>query len=205
MSDMKLYQMRHNTDRSSGWLYAAHIKPRSELVSNYCDGCGRGSEIPAEAFDVDVEGGWRFPDILQCGAYPFLIVSERVVSVWVAVGIDCFKAFKVRVKAVDAEKPVISAPPTYFRIEVTGTCLVNQEASGITVTSKCRKCGLGMIKHVSDRPFAIVDDSWNDYALFRDEGLLPRITFCNQEVRKLISKHKLTNFRFEQVTVVAKG
>lgn len=201
MSETKLFYMRHSASSGKGWLYAVHIQSRSPLVSNYCSRCGSGSEIPSGAFDVDLEGGWKFPDILQCGAYPFLIVSDRVVSVWRESGVDCFDAYEVQVRSVDSEKTVVGSPPSYFRVEITGTCTVDVKESNISITSKCRTCGRGMIMRDFEKPFSLVAGSWNDFALFRDHDLLPGVSFCTQAVFQLAAEHKHTNFRFEPVQI----
>ncbi len=199
-----MFQMRHNTNFSRGWLYAWSIHPRSPLSSNFCDQCGRGSEIPSGEFDVDLEGGSKYPDILQCGAYPFLIVSERVVTDWREAGITCFDAYKVCVASVKPKKARLAAPPLYFRIELTGTCVVEPKASGMKISRRCSKCGTGDIDRDNAKPFAIVPGSWNDFPLFRDAKLLPRVSFCNEQVFKLAKEKNHTNFRFE-VAIVAGG
>src|SRR6266508_5822856 len=141
ISELKLFQMRDNTSLSRGWLYAWSIHPRSPLISNFCGQCGRGSEIPSGEFDVDLEGGPKFPDILKCGEYPFLIVSERVVTDWRDAGITCFDAYKVSVASLKSKKARSAVPPCYFRIEITGTCVVDTKGSGIPISRRCSKCG----------------------------------------------------------------
>lgn len=201
MSELKLFTFKNAALSSRGWLRAWQIHPKSLLVSNFCDQCGRGSEIPSGEFDVDLEGGSKYPDILLCGEHPFLIVSGRVVTDWREAGINCFQAYKVRVASVKPKKLRLATPPCYFRIEITGTCLVDPKASGISILRQCPKCGRGAIDRDSTKPFGIVGGSWNEFALFRDVKLLPRVSFCDERVFDLAAEKKHTNFRFQPAIV----
>jgi len=197
MTPPNLHELSDNTALSRGWLYAHKIHPTSELVDTRCDKCGRGSVVPSGGFDVDLEGGSKFPDILLCGAHPFLLVSERVMADWHKSGINTFDAHSVRVISVKSAKAPLTRAPQYFRIEITGRCSVNSKASQMTISRQCSKCGRGYIDRDNHNPFAIAAGSWDGSPLFRDLKLLPRVSFCAQVVADLAMDKKHTNFQFK--------
>src|SRR5690349_3893057 len=67
---MDFYEFSNNSIREPKWTYAASIHAMSHVVQWSCDECGRAADYPAGAFDVTLEGGDAFPDLLGCGAYP---------------------------------------------------------------------------------------------------------------------------------------
>jgi hypothetical protein len=73
-------------------------------VTWLCPECERAAHYPAGAFDVTVEGGSGFPDILGCGAYPLRILSERAMSVLKGAGIACFQEYPVGVSAIQESR-----------------------------------------------------------------------------------------------------
>ena len=67
---------------------------------------------PVAGFNVSVETGKAYPDFLLCGAFPVLIVSERVVKDLHAADIRSFLAFPVKVSEVqETSLRVEDAPP----------------------------------------------------------------------------------------------
>ena len=101
MKKHKLFTMSDNTDMSRGWTYAFNIHTKSEVKSLRCKNCGAVDESPTKEFDVDVEKGTKFPDILQCGPSPsLLVVSEKVVNDWKRDKISGFDYFKVNIRDV---------------------------------------------------------------------------------------------------------
>jgi hypothetical protein len=148
-------------------------------------------------FDVDLEGGVEFPDILGCGAFPYLIVSERVVNDWNSNGIDCFTIYEVGIHSIDSAELRKKKAPQYFRVEIKGTCKIDMEQSGLKVVSYCPRCHHKRTDPMLSEGFRMFADSWNGADLFRDEILYPRVIFCTELVFD-IAKHQVhTNFRFE--------
>jgi hypothetical protein len=144
-----------------------------------------------------VEGGKSYPDLLGCGAYPLLIVSERVISVLKQNGVHCFQEFPVRVAKVEDGRARLEDAPNYYRLEITGECMIDFAASGITVQGICGRCGeLTRTPAVTPR-FELINGSWDGSDLFRDQRYFPRRLFTTQRIVDLVKEHGLTNWEFE--------
>ena len=98
------YVFHDNSAHTSGFTWASSIRPRSEMVHRECSECGAVEHYPSGAFDVVLEGGTKYPDILGCGAYPFLIVSEAVISAWHEAGITSFSTNPVGITEVQSKE-----------------------------------------------------------------------------------------------------
>jgi len=196
-----LYRFRDNSSHTRGFTWAASIRPRSEMVHQLCPECGAVKHYPGGAFDVDVEGGTKYPDVLGCGAYPFLIVSERVIAAWHEAGITCFHSYPVGIADVKSKKLRDVLPPRYLRVEIDGRCRIDLDASGVEVIRVCPEC-----HRVVEHPrypfvhgFRMVPGSWDGCPVFRDPVLYPRVNFCTQVVLELAGRYQFTNFRFESM------
>jgi hypothetical protein len=197
MNALNLYTFSNNSAYNRQFIWAAKIYPRSEVFERTCSKCGSREQYPIGAFDVMVEGGTQYPDILGCGAYPFLIVSDKVIDHWHQAGITSFQFYPVGIAEIRSRKLRDMQPPAYFRIEIDGRCRIDLEASGLRINQYCPEC-----HHLSTEPlvaagFIVVSDSWDGSAIFRDVDLYPRINFCTGLVLDLAHKNKHTNFRFE--------
>lgn len=193
------YRFRHNSSYTRGFTWAASIIARSEMIDLVCSECGAVKDYPSGAFDVIVEEGVRYPDILGCGAYPFLIVSEAVITAWHEAGITCFHTYPVGIVEVKSRKLRDITPPRYFRVEIDGQYKIDLAASGIEVISLCREC-LHLVtrpKYPFEHSYQRVPGSWDGSSLFCDPVLFPRVNFCTQVAIDLARQHRLTNFRFE--------
>lgn len=184
------------------YAYAPSIVPTSRLVNTICEKCGRGSEIPEGSFDVVVEGAEHFPDLLYCGAYPFLIVSEYVTVNWDHAEITNFSRFQVRVKDSTDGKAKPSDAPQYFRIEVTGSCEVNLRKSGLALRKQCVSCGRGRIDRVKESNYAIKTRNLQRSHLFRDSTVLPGVIFCSSIISDLAAAKCHSNMSFHDVRLV---
>jgi hypothetical protein len=164
--------------------------------------CGAVEHYPRGAFDVIVEGGTKYPDILGCGAYPFLIVSEVVIKVWQQAEITCFHTYPVGIAEVKAKKLRDVAQPQYFRVEIDGKCEIDLIASGVKLIRVCPECHRVIERPTlpHERSYRIKPDSWDGCPIFRDSVLYPRVSFCTQKLLNLAGQHRFTNFRFEPMT-----
>ena len=95
--------------------------------------------------------GGEFPDKLNCGEYPLLIVSARVADDWERHKINDFYRFPVRVKEVVDTEAKLFDTPDYCRIEVKGSCKVDLEGSGLVIRRKCRACRGGIYFELTTR------------------------------------------------------
>src|SRR5262245_50566896 len=134
---MQFYKFSSNSAIERKWTFAVYIHSTSPNIHWRCTACGRAAEYPSGSFDVTVEGGSGFPDILGCGSYPFLIVSESVVTGWEKCGITTFHSYPVNIASVLKSRVRKDEAPHYYRIEVNGECRVNFAASGAAIKTIC--------------------------------------------------------------------
>jgi hypothetical protein len=162
-----------------------------------CKNCGHVEHYPSGAFDVNLEGGSEYPDALGCGAYPFLIISERVVDDWNQAGIDNYLTYPVRISSIDSADITNKLPPNYWRIEMNGTCSIDLLSSGLVNADYCAICGNLRTGESQITGFIMEADSWDGSDLFRDKNQFPRINFCTMRILELAKKKTHSNFRFE--------
>lgn len=191
------YHFGDNSSYRRRFAWAMSIIPRSEMVYRVCPKCNAVQHYPTGAFDVIVEGGSRYPDVLGCGAYPFLIVSERVVVAWRAEGISSFHTYPVGIAHAKFRKLREVVAPIYYRVEIDGRCEIDLAASDLEVVKLCPECHCLKTRPLSAPGFRMVPGSWDGSPLFRDPVLYPRVNFCTQPILDLAREHELTNFRFE--------
>ncbi len=193
----EFYWFSDNSPYNPQFTYAYRIHARSEKIDRVCPECGGIERYPKGAFDVSVEEGSEYPDVLMCGEYPFLIVSQGVIGDWKQAGIQAFRTFPVGIARVDSKALWSVHAPTYYRVEIEGRCHIDLEASGLHVTLLCPLCNRLVTEPSVSSGFKMVTDSWDGSPLFRDPDLYPCVTFCTDFVLELAKKHHRTNFRFE--------
>lgn len=194
------YELSDNSANEQQWTFAVHAHPTSTVVKWSCPECGRAAQYPAGAFDVTVEGGSAFPDVLGCGFYPLLVISDRMVCGLRDSGITCFQEYPVRVVEV-LDSPLRSADaPSYSHIELTGECMINFTDSGAVIRSVCANCGEIKVAPPVIKRFAFVDGSWNGCDLFRDHRYFARVSFCTKKIVELANASRWTNCRFQQMS-----
>lgn len=191
------YTFGDNTFRTRGFAWAASIHPRSEVIHQKCPKCGSVKYYPKGAFDVTLEKGSKYPDVLGCGAYPFLIVSGNVIEAWQEAGIYCFHTYDVRIVEIKSAKLKNLPLPQYYRVEIDGSCLIDLEASGAEVVKFCPECHYLVTTPRILKSFRMVSGSWDGSALFRDQIHYPMVSFCTDAIVKVAFQNRLTNFRFE--------
>lgn len=196
-NEQGLFTFTDNTFKNRGFAWAASIHPRSEIVHEICPKCGSVKHYPKGEFDVTLEKGSKYPDILGCGAYPFLIVSEKVIRAWQEANVCCFHTYDVKIAKVKSTKLKDLPAPQYYRIEIDGSCQIDLEASGAKVVKFCPECHYLVIHPPVLNSFRMVSGSWDGSALFRDELHYPRVSFCTDTIVKIASQYRLTNFCFE--------
>jgi len=196
---MSFYTLSDNSSYMRDFTWATTIYSRSEMIERVCPECGAVENYPSGAFDVVVEGGSKYPDVLGCGAYPFLIVTEAVVTAWQKEGISCFHTYSVGIAEVKSRRLRGVSPPRYLRVEIDGRCKIDLIASGVDVVRICSKCHRVMErpKYPFQHGYRMEVGSWDGCALFRDPVFYPRVNFCTEAILELARRYRFTNFRFE--------
>jgi len=197
---MNFYEFHDNSPFESKWTYAVKIHPTSHAFDWCCTACGRAQETPSGSFMVTVEGGTSYPDFLGCGAYPFLIVSDRVVAAWNKNGINVFRIFSVEVSHVLESQLKLTSAPKYYRVEICGECRVDFAESGASIQSICERCGEITIAIPYIKHFAILEGSWDGNALFRDQRYFPCVNFCTDLVKDICQSEGFSNVRFKALS-----
>ena len=191
------YMFSDNSSYNPQFTQAFRIHSKSEMVDRECPEYGVRENYPSGAFDVSVEGASQYPDVLGCGAYPLLIVSQAVIDDWKEAGIHAFHTYPVGIAKVDS-KVLRSVPaPAYFRVEIDGRCQIDLEASGLRVLRYAPECHYLATEPMVSSGFKMVSGSWDGSPIFRDADLYPSVSFCTELILELAGKHKHINFRFE--------
>lgn len=145
-----------------------------------------------------VEGKGKLPDIILCGHYPLIIVSEKVLDAWEKEYLTGYDSFIV--KLINSEMVEISKEIKYYNIIITGRADLDFEKMGIKIISKCSECGqVKFDKESWEFGTAILKEgTYNNSDLFvlnHFEG----VPLCNKKNLEIIYKYELTNFRFEKI------
>jgi hypothetical protein len=194
---MRFYNFSDNSPYERQWVRAASIHATSHIVHWYCSECGRAANYPAGSFDVMVEEGSAFPDFLACGAFPLLIVSERVLRDWEQAKFSSFRHFPVGIAEVSESQALKHLAPAYYRIEITGECMVDFARSGASIKSVCSRCATIDLGVPYIKKYRLLDGSWDGSPLFRDHRFFPSVSFCSEEVKQFVDLNRYTNVRFE--------
>ncbi|MBI5303122.1 MAG: hypothetical protein HY868_13385 [Chloroflexi bacterium] len=145
--------------------------------------------------------------MLGCGAFPFLIVSEKTIECWEKDGVGTFPIHKVKIANPLPKKLMETTAPNYFWIdgmELRGA-LIEFEASGFMGVKFCPECGTRTdnISETFNHQYArgvtfsyvFRENTWNGLNLFTTD-ISPTAFFCTDLVVECARKYKLTNFRF---------
>jgi hypothetical protein len=163
--------------------------------------------VAAGDIDVTLEPrkGSAWPDVLGCGAYPFFIVSKRVIEAWRQEGIGPFPHHRVNILSPLPEKLRSRPHPQYFWLDGTGLrgALLDFAASGFVGVRFCPRCGnrtedIGATyerRRSTAFPFEFVPGTWAGAKVFTTD-LSPTKFFCTEDIVRCATAYDLTNFRF---------
>jgi hypothetical protein len=196
------FELYHNSPYNRQFPWAYSITPPLATIGQRCNVCTNGYLFPGWYPDapltVSVNTGRKYPDVLGCGAYPLLIVSQAVLDDWSAVGLRGYEAFPLSVRA-EPGAPRLAAP-IYYHLKITGRCELDTDAMGIKVLFSCPRCLYREIEPITDHALIMKRDTWDGSDLFSSD-LFPMVTFCTESVQKLATQNSRTNFRFESLPV----
>jgi hypothetical protein len=182
----RFYHISDNTNYSRGWAFASKIYPLSDEKIIDCELCGRRGRYPTREFAVDLEGGNKLPDFLQCSAYPLMIVSQKVVDDWKSEGISGFSFYLVTIRN-------IPFPKKYYHVVIEGECEADLETMGFEIVKQCPNCS----EVFFDKPlwintnFFIKHQSWDGKDLFTAR-YFPRIVLCTEKLLETARRNKHT-------------
>ncbi len=178
--------------------------------SSPCHVCGVAGQDPVGELRVtmDPKKGSQWPDVLGCGAYPLLVVSERVLEAWTKEGVGTFPAQRVMIGLPLPKRIADVEPPPYFWVDgerMRGAEL-DFDKSGFVGVQFCPGCGIRSEddsatyrkQHARVWPYTFVPGSWNGANLFTTD-LSPAAFFCTAAVVECAAKHGHANFRFVPV------
>ncbi len=194
---MQYYAMSNNTAKSKGWTYAPRFHSIDELVHYECSKCGAIAKYPVGQFAIDLEGGSKYPDILLCGAYPLLIVSERVLKDWEREGFKGYNSFPLEIRNIDSSKLNVEDALKYFSIEVSAKCELDLKDMGVEVEDECSECvnvklskSSWEIERLTIKPESVANADIFISTIF------PRKILVSEKVVKCACENKHTNFEF---------
>lgn len=150
--------------------------------------------------------GRQWPDVLGCGAYPLLVVSERVLEAWRNDEIGEFPIGGRVICLPPLPSPLKnSVPSAYFWLDgekMLGAKL-DFEASGYVGVQFCSTCGRRWDnvsatydrQHAQQWSYTILHDTWSGSHLFTTD-LSPSAFFCTSKLVEGARRHRHSNFRF---------
>lgn len=164
-----------------------------------CKVCGTEGLKPSGELTVTVDkrGSTRWPDALGCGHYPLLVLSNRVLRDWSALGVEVPHA-PIR---FETEVP----PGRYYWIDgaqLRGACL-DFAASGFVGVEFCSGCGKRTHiisetyrkQHERRWPIVFEAGSWAGQDLFTTD-LSPTSFFCTKRLLDCAREKPHTNLIF---------
>ena len=203
---MSFLSVSHNSFNTKGFPWAERVA--TGLTSGpACDACGVKQLVAAGDIDVTLEPrkGSAWPDVLGCGAYPFFIVSARVIEAWEEDRIGPYPHHRINVLPPFPEQLRARSSPEYFWLDGAGMrgALLDFVASGFVGVRFCPQCGnrtedIGATyerRRSKDWPYEFIPDTWTGAKLFTTD-LSPTKFFCTDDVLQSAARHGLTNFRF---------
>lgn len=186
-------------------IFQFHANSKSKIyaprILNYkgnfetCRKCGSvylKKEI--KTVNLEIEGKGKYPDILLCGEWPLLLISDRTLKVWEQNDIGDFNKYSVKLFRGNGEE-ISDNEVKYHHIVITGQCTLDLDAMGIKIIDQCEACGI--VKYnketwqfgepIFDQNFA------NERELFVLEQFKNN-PLCSRKNLELIYNNKLTNF-----------
>jgi hypothetical protein len=216
----QFFTISHNSFHKVGFPWISSLTEGFGQIY-YCKTCDRSLHYASGQIAAILERhkGSKWSDILGCGAFPFFIVSGKVIESWEKEGIGSFPIHKVIIQSPLPKKLVGTAPPDYYWIDggkLKGA-LMDFEASGFVDVKFCPECGTrtNNISATFKRQHSLEvcryvfrPSSWNGLHLFTTD-ISDTAFFCTEAVVNCAKKYGLTNFRFipidEGINAESKG
>jgi len=198
---MIFYEFGDNSFCTRGYTWAYSLKPCPTELKLRCDKCTAGLPLyPKYEIGLVVEGGVKYPDILGCGSYPFLIVSQYVIDDWEKFGITGYEKYKANIVEAKGKRIRDLEPPQYYHIYITGRAQYDMDAMGFRCEVVCNYCGHTRFVDSNNQmnipsPTIIKEGSWDGSDIFAMD-ITPGRSFCTEKILFLAGINERTNFRF---------
>ena len=205
MDDLRFYRISDNTIGTKGSPWMPTITEGLQDIYN-CKTCRR--VIAYAKGDItgrlDKEKGTKWSDVLGCGHFPFLIISERVLEAFDKENIQEFPYHRVFIDAPYPKRLDISTIPNYYWVDGSKMpgAKIDFKESRFVDNRFCPECGtrtdnIGATYELQSKGFSYVfkKDTWNGSDLFVTD-ISNTAFFCTDKVLKCAKKYKLTNFHF---------
>lgn len=202
----RFYAISDNTSHNVGM---PEIKKITDGIvdEGRCTTCGAAKRYPSGDLLVVLGDtpARLWPDVMACGDYPLLIVSERLVHAFHASDICMIVGGEVQIKQPIRNGLSIHDVPQYYWIDGMHhfAATMNFEASGFVDVIFCPECcnrsdDIGATydrQHSKTWPYSFNYDAARGLDLFVTD-LSPTTFFCTDRVLKCVRKFQLTNLRF---------
>ncbi len=198
---MIFYEFGHNSFCTRGYTWAYSLKPLPAELKLRCDKCTAGLPLyPKHQIGLVVEGGVKYPDILGCGAFPFLIVSQNVIDDWENAGITGYEKYEANIVEAKGKRIRDLEPPQYYHINITGRAQYDMDAMGFRCEVVCNYCGHTRFIDSNNEmdipsPTIIKEGSWDGSDMFAAD-ITPGRSFCTEKILFLTGMNERTNCRF---------
>ena len=198
---MIFYDFGDNSFCTRGYTWAWSLKPRPPGLLLRCKKCTAGlSTYPKHPLGLSVEGGVKYPDILGCGGYPLLIVSQNVIDDWEKAGITGYEKYEANIVEANGKRIRDLKPPQYYHINITGRAQYDMDAMGFRCEVVCNYCGHTRFVDSNNEmnipsPTIIKEGSWDGSDMFAAD-ITPGRSFCTEKILFLTGMNERTNCRF---------
>lgn len=198
------FTVSHNSHHTRGWPWIASL-PQGFGVTYHCRTEGRFLHYATGRMVALLERdkGVKWPDVLGCGAFPFLIVSGRVKAAWDEEGIGALPLEPLDLATPLPKKLLGTVPPAYYWVDGARLrgALLDFEACDLRGVRFCPECGTRTDSGPAPGArfsYVFREGTWTGLQLFTTD-LSPTKFFGTQAVVDCARKHRLTNFRFVPV------
>ena len=212
----RYFSIRHNTARNRRFPEICKIVD-GVIDSGPCPTCKSGRRKPDGTLRVLVarRQAALWPDVIACGDYPCLVVSNRFVAAMRSCGVVMYIGGDVVVVDADGSPCSIDLNPMYAWIDgaASVSAVMNFEASGFVDVRFCPSCRIRSNdisrtydrQHVASHPgYVLTYNSAIGLDVFTSD-LSPTAFFCTQRVVDCASQNKLTNIAFRPLEQAGVG
>ncbi len=169
-----MYTFGHDSTHDAGCVWAYKATPSIESTATHCGRCGKALERKPCGLYLYLEGGTSFPDVLGCGSYPYLIISDRFARLLADNDISGYRLHNCTIVHSQESDVALANAPAYYVVDVTGRCELGVDQQQLVSRyEKCPECKQGYLarRDPEINPFFVV--TWDTQDVFRDAEAFP--------------------------------